>query len=73
MTGCVARGRRHLGSTIPHHRLRLRIQTARHLLETSTLGIAAVARRVGLPDAQHFNKVFRRFAGLSPTSVHKGR
>ena len=56
------------GMTVPHYVLRRRIELARHLLTTSRLSIKQVAAEVGLPDIQHFNKQFRRLAGVSPTA-----
>lgn len=66
------------GMTVPHYVLRRRIELARHLLTTSRLSIKQVAAEVGLPDIQHFNKQFRRLAGVSPTvyrenPVHRPR
>ncbi len=63
--------RRHLGTTMARLRLHRRIEAARHLLAASDLPVAAIGRRVGLPDPQHFNKVFRRFAGCSPGAARE--
>ena len=56
------------GMTVPHYVLRRRIELARHLLTTSRMSIKQVAAEVGLPDIQHFNKQFRRLAGVSPSA-----
>lgn len=44
----------------------LRLETAKTLLETSTLPISSVARRAGFGDPSYFARVFRRNAGMSP-------
>jgi AraC-like DNA-binding protein len=49
------------------------MELARHLLVSSSLGVAEVGRRVGLPDPQYFNKQFRRVAGASPLAYRQQR
>ena len=49
-----------------------RIARAVHLLQNSTLSVAAVAASVGLPDLQAFNKACRRETGLSPRALRAG-
>jgi len=56
------------GVSIPHYILQRRMDLARLLLRTTELPVKEVAIRAGLPDAQHFNKQFRRIVGLSPTA-----
>jgi AraC-like DNA-binding protein len=63
------RFRERLGSTIQRYVLSRRIEAARHLLSITNLPVSRIASRVGLPDAQHFNKQFRRLTGLSPTAA----
>ncbi len=60
------RGR--FGMTIPAYLLRRRIQAAGHLLTTTDRPIKQIAAAVGLPDAHHFNKQFRRLTGVSPSA-----
>jgi AraC-like DNA-binding protein len=54
-------------SPVRYHRF-IRIQRARHLLHNDNLSIAAAAYRVGFHDVSNFNKNFRKFVGVSPTS-----
>ena len=54
-------------SPVRYHRF-IRIQRARHLLHNDNLSIAAAAYRVGFHDVSNFNKNFRQFVGVSPTS-----
>ncbi|HTL27825.1 MAG TPA: AraC family transcriptional regulator [Tepidisphaeraceae bacterium] len=61
--------RRRFGVTIPRYLLHRRIDYARHLLMTTNIPIHRVAQRVGLPDAQHFNKQFRKLVGTSPSQA----
>jgi transcriptional regulator GlxA family with amidase domain len=44
----------------------LRIEEAKHLLETGNLPIEEIAREVGYSDLASFRRLFRRRAGMSP-------
>ncbi|MDO6414274.1 helix-turn-helix transcriptional regulator [Sphingomonas sp. BIUV-7] len=61
--------RTRFGTTIPHRLIRSRAQHARYLLESTDLPIWRIAERVGIPDAQHFNKTLRRLLGASPSAI----
>ena len=63
--------RRRYGMPVPHFILLRRVELARHLLTTSELTVKQVAHEVGLPDVQHFNKQFRRLAGMSPSAYRQ--
>ena len=67
------RFRQRTGLTIPGYILRRRVERARLLLTTTTMPVKLVGARVGLPDPQHFNKTFRRVAGVSPSSLRRRR
>jgi AraC-like DNA-binding protein len=55
--------------TTPHAYLtNCRIAEARRLLRDESLGIAEIAKRVGLVDANYFARAFRRATGLSPSA-----
>jgi AraC-like DNA-binding protein len=43
-----------------------RLETAKRLLRTSDLPVAQVASRTGFQTVQHFSRVFRTYAGVSP-------
>jgi transcriptional regulator GlxA family with amidase domain len=49
----------------------LRIVRAADLLATSDIPISDVGYEVGFTNAGHFSRVFRRFAGMSPSDVRK--
>ena len=61
--------RARFGITVPHRLLQRRVEHARYLLEATDLPIWRVAERVGIADAQHFNKTVRRLTGLSPSAI----
>jgi len=64
----AARFRARFGMTIDRYRLTQRVELARLLLGSSTLPVAEIGARVGLADAQHFNKVFRAILGVPPSA-----
>ena len=66
--------RARFGTTIPRYVLTRRMAQARHLLISTNVPIGEIGRRVGMPDAQHFNKQFKRLVGENPTDVRtRGR
>lgn len=48
-----------------------RIAAAKHLLETSTLSVYAVAKKVGYANYSYFSKLFKQDVGLSPNEFKK--
>ncbi len=57
------------GESPINHLIRVRIRTARGLLETTTLSVRAIADSVGYTDAYYFSKLFKKYYGMSPTQV----
>jgi len=51
---------------------RLRLDRAVHLLSHTSNSISVIARMVGLPDLQHFNKLIRRHMGKAPRQLRRG-
>jgi transcriptional regulator GlxA family with amidase domain len=49
----------------------LRLEESKHLLETSTMPIEAVASEVGYQDPSFFGRLFRRKVGLTPAQYRK--
>lgn len=58
--------RRTYSMSIQQYLLSRRMESARHLLQTTPATIKVIGGKVGIPDAQHFNKCFRRCVGVSP-------
>jgi transcriptional regulator GlxA family with amidase domain len=54
------------GSTPAAHVEELRVEAARRLLETTDLGVAAIAPRVGLKHAETLHRAFVRQVGTTP-------
>ena len=63
--------RKQYGVTIQHYTLIRRMEVAKHLLVTTNERVKEIGVRVGLPDAQYFNKVFRRMSGTSPNGCRQ--
>jgi len=57
---------RQVGTTPAAHVEQLRIESARTLLATTDLDVAAIARRVGFARAETLHRAFRRVAGTTP-------
>jgi transcriptional regulator GlxA family with amidase domain len=49
----------------------LRLEEAKHMLETGALSIEAIANEVGYEDAGFFSRLFRRHVGLTPAQYRK--
>lgn len=49
----------------------LRLEEAKHLLETSDRPVEAIAEEVGYEDAAFFGRLFRRSVGLTPAQYRK--
>ncbi len=67
----AARFHVHFTMTIVRYRLTQRMHQARLLLAGSDVPIGEVARRVGIPDPHHFNKLYRRITGSAPSAARK--
>ena len=57
------------GESPINHLIRIRVRTARTLLETTDLSIRTIADRVGYGDAYYFSKLFKKYYGMSPSQV----
>jgi transcriptional regulator GlxA family with amidase domain len=49
----------------------LRIEEAKHVLETTDIAVDSVARQVGYEDAASFRRLFRSLAGLNPRDYRR--
>jgi AraC-like DNA-binding protein len=50
---------------------RLRVQQAKELLRRTPLPIGEIARRTGIHDPSNFNRLFKKFEGLTPAEYRK--
>jgi AraC-like DNA-binding protein len=60
--------RQEMGVSLWDYLNRLRINHARHLLQSSALSITGVAAAVGIFDPAYFSRIFHKQVGLSPSA-----
>jgi YesN/AraC family two-component response regulator len=60
--------RQEMGVSLWDYLNRLRINHARHLLQSSVLSITGVAAAVGIFDPAYFSRIFHKQVGLSPSA-----
>jgi AraC family transcriptional regulator of arabinose operon len=60
-----------LGISMEGYVRRRRLQKAAELLQTTSLSIKEIACAVGIPNARHFARTFRREMGCPPTVFRK--
>lgn len=53
--------------------IRLRIQAACRLFDTTALNVSEVAAKVGYPDQYYFSRIFSKIMGMPPTSYRKAK
>jgi transcriptional regulator GlxA family with amidase domain len=63
--------KRHTGFAPIDWLIRLRIQRACQLLDTTTETVAAIGRRAGFPDPYYFTRCFRRIIGHPPREYRR--
>ncbi|MCX6986217.1 MAG: helix-turn-helix transcriptional regulator, partial [Lentisphaerae bacterium] len=66
-----ARFRHETGMPPAEYYLRLRITKAREFLERKRRNVSAAALRFGFSSSQHFATTFKRFTGISPSSIYR--
>ena len=59
---------RHMHMSAKAYILGRQMREARELLLSTTLSVGEIGRLAGIPDPYHFSKLFRRMAGMSPTT-----
>ncbi len=57
---------RETGMTLTEHIARVRVEEAKRLLASTTMHVYEVGERVGYPNVEHFSRVFKKVAGVSP-------
>jgi AraC family transcriptional regulator of arabinose operon len=63
--------REQTGVSPVEHFIRLRMQAACHLLDTSSMSVKEVADQLGYDDAYYFSRVFRKTIGYSPLAYRR--
>ena len=63
--------KKNIGKTIFVYLNEYRIHRACVLLETTSMKISAISNQVGFPDESYFNKVFKKFVGVTPGQYEK--
>jgi len=63
--------KRETGVNFGEYVLNVRLEAAKHLLETTSLGIADIAYQVGYTDSRHFSKLFIKKEGIRPKEYRK--
>ncbi|WJH33445.1 helix-turn-helix transcriptional regulator [Paenibacillus sp. CC-CFT747] len=58
--------KRKTGYTLIHYLHKERVEQAKRLLEQTGLPVAEIADKVGFPNANYFNKIFKRWTGATP-------
>lgn len=59
--------KKEFGISIPDYISKIRIKNAKLLLENSDRTVKEIAERVGFTNVSSFNRVFKRFEGITPT------
>jgi AraC family transcriptional regulator len=63
--------RAHLGESLGSHIIRLRIETAAHLLKLTTIPVQDIAMKTGYENPASFNKAFKKRFGISPSEFRE--
>ena len=63
---------RETGETFTEYVARVRVDEAKRLLATTQLLVYEVGVRVGYPSVEHFSRVFKKVAGVSPVKFRAG-
>ncbi len=63
---------RETGETFTEYVARVRVEEAKRLLATTSLLVYQVGERVGYPNVEHFSRVFKKVAGVSPVRFRAG-
>ncbi len=63
---------RETGETFTEYVARVRIDEAKRLLATTQLLVYEIGARVGYPSVEHFSRVFKKIAGVSPVKFRAG-
>ncbi|MBQ9131716.1 MAG: helix-turn-helix transcriptional regulator [Clostridia bacterium] len=59
------------GTAPMEYRMRLRMETAKELLEENELSVSRIGEEVGFPSPAYFSDAFRKYTGVSPRQYRK--
>lgn len=59
------------GETFSEYLTGIRVQKAKELLRTTSFKVYEVAEMVGYNNVEHFNRMFKKVTGQSPTKYRK--
>jgi AraC family L-rhamnose operon regulatory protein RhaS len=60
--------KKHSGQSIQQHIIQTKIKTASQLLKNGRYNVNEIALKLGFTDASHFNKIYKKYTGTSPTT-----
>ncbi|MDX6191710.1 helix-turn-helix domain-containing protein [Flavobacterium sp. Fl-318] len=63
--------KKHSGVSIQQHIIQTKLKLADQLLKNSRLNINEIASKLGFTDASHFNKIYKKYRGISPGIAYK--
>lgn len=63
--------REQTGSSPVDHHIRLRMQAACHLLDTTALSVKEIAAKLGYDDPYYFSRIFQKILGSSPLAYRR--
>jgi AraC family L-rhamnose operon regulatory protein RhaS len=59
--------KKHSGLSIQQHIIQTKIKSAEKLLKQNRFTVNEIADRLGFTDSSHFNKIFKKYKGVSPS------
>ncbi|MRX41272.1 helix-turn-helix domain-containing protein [Flavobacterium sp. LC2016-23] len=62
--------KKHSGVSIQQHIIQTKLKSADQLLKNSRLNINEIAAKLGFTDASHFNKLYKKYRGVSPGAAY---
>lgn len=63
--------KKHSGLSIQQHIIQIKLKAADQLLKNGRYNVNEIASKLGFTDASHFNKIYKKYAGVSPKSVQR--
>ena len=60
--------KKHTGVSIQQYVIQTRIKMAERLLKQTNLNISEISQKTGFTDSSHFNRLFKKYAGVNPSA-----